>query len=470
MKRCGVFRGYRRAVVTRGGRSVGLPVAGPGKAFGFGLLLAAWALAGCMGQDKKLSGGDDFPNAVETLGKAAADEASDTASWNAYDEAPATPPEAYDDDKAPDMPPQDGLPKGAAVGAQGRIIPGFEIAGAVRNLFLFLDSVTGLTRAIRVQTLADVVVRDTTFYRLELVPPLVRMMRMSGEVAYAGRVERFSYEDADGDGVLSPVGAQSRARLIFAVEHDSGLVELRSVVIGAGADGSFEASADNIVWSREAWTLSGTDTVYNLTIVPVPGDSVVRDPQRAYTTVDVRHMVKAGGTRIAQSYRARLHADSSRNRALRFRRTVTTAAGVTETVALGRDSVADFAPGDTGFVRVAFTAADSAGEGLVSAQAVYRVALADSSSGFENNRLLRLEREKRFGAGPESGRRFRFVPSGTSGEGEVDLRVDWRAGGWIGFAGSVSATGFLGVWADDAGQSGPVRYDAGGAVATGAAP
>src|SRR5690606_27967383 len=113
------------------------------------------------------------------------------------------------------------------------------------------------------------------------------------------------------------------------------------------------------------------------------------------------------GVRIAQSYRTELRADAGQNRALRYRRLVKTARGVTETVALGADSLPDFAPGDTGSVRVTFASSDPA-DTLAYARATYRVALSDTAGTPEGNRLLRIEREKVFGDGRVSGRVFRL--------------------------------------------------------------
>lgn len=452
-------RGRRRAVLAGGSLHA--------------LLLAAWLLAGvgCTGSDD-VAGGDDFPNGIEVLGKAAAEEMADTSSWNAYQDASAASPEAYDSTRVPDAPPDEdpGLARRAAEG-EGRVPPGFEIDGAVRLVTTVFDALTELTRVVREQTVGTIVARDTSYFRLGLAPPLRRMVKMSGVVVYPDRRERFVFEDADGDGILSPLGARSRVRAQFVVERPSGVSERRIVFLAPGPDGSFETAADNVVLSVETARLAGADTLSRVTYAPVPGDSAVRDPQRSFTAADVRRMRQAEGIRITQDSRVRMHADPERNRVVRFRRLVTDAVGMTETVALGRDSLPDFAAGDTGRVLVTFVASDASAS-LISSRARYRVLLADSVQGHAGNRLLGLEREKAYRGGPEVARSFRYVGATPARvedalpQGDLEVRVNLRAGGWVVFEGQGSSAGFEGVWRTG-GDTGHVRFDGTGAVLPG---
>src|SRR6187401_158807 len=133
------------------------------------LLALSLLLAGCF-QDDRVAGGDDFPNSVETLGKEGAARSTDSADWNGYKEAPSTPPGMYDSTSVPDSAPEDSAGSQGKFGStpDGRIPPGFEIAGAVRSVVSLFDPLTGLYRAARLQTIAGIEARDTTWYRLQL--------------------------------------------------------------------------------------------------------------------------------------------------------------------------------------------------------------------------------------------------------------------------------------------------------------
>ena len=479
-----VIRNLTRAA----GRMSGLPLFGGASARAAcaqwsAALLAAAMLSACFSSEGGVAGGDDFPNSVETLGKAAADERADsTEEWNAYRDAPSTPPGVYDSTDAPDGPPENDPPAkrpaevGVAVNlgnASDRVPPGREIAGAVRAVVQVPDT-GGLVRAVRMQTLGSIEARDTTWYRTEGVPPARRALRSSGVVTYAGvnaRSERFAYEDADGDGVLTPAGARSLSRARFTVTYPSGRTENRTVVFSAGPDLSFQRSVDNVHRFQETVHVVGGDTVLRITLRPLPGDSAYRDPARAVNHVDVEHVARVAGVTVTRRYRAEVRADSARNRATRFTREVETAAGVTVTELLGRDSMPDFAPGDTGRVRVTFAGAD-ARDSLLSSETVYRVRLADTAQGHAGNRLLGVERDKVFRSGPVAAVRWSLTPVSPviDGErprdGDVALRVDLRGGGWVNFVGSADSSGFTGVWSDSLGRGGAVRFDAQGRIRT----
>jgi hypothetical protein len=431
----------------------------------------ALLLTGCF-LDERTAGGDDFPNSVETLGKEGTAASTDSADWNAYDDAPSTPPEAYDSAYVPDSAPEEGsTPAKVAASSEGRVPPGLEIAGAVRSLISLSDPLTGLFRAIRVQTLAGIEARDTTWYRLPGLSLTKRVVRMSGVVTYAsGRAERFSFDDADGDSLLTPsVGSANLARVRFVVTYVSGRVEEKAFTVGAGADLAFGTRADNVLRSLESVHRLGSDTLYRLSLRPVGSDSVVYDPVRDSGRVDVEHMVSADGVRTTLAYRTVLFPDSNRNRPVRFHRTVETASGVTETIALGRDSTPDFAPGDTGRVQIRFTSSNTA-DTLSESLSEYRIVLSDTAGRFEGNVLTQIDREKTLRYGEASAVRYRLTPStpipdgGSTRTGSVYLRVDLRSGGWVGLEGSSGPEGISGLWEDSTGKSGTVRFGALGAI------
>jgi hypothetical protein len=380
----------------------------------------------------------------------------------------------------PDAAPEEngpGLQKRGA-NSDGRIPPGLEVAGAVRSLSTILDPQTGLNRVIRTQAISGIEARDTTWYRVQGLPTTRRIMvRMSGVVSYpGGRVERFSFTDADGDSVLSPQpGSRNLARAFFVVEHPFGRIEERAVIIGAGPDREFGTRDDNATRSLETVHRIGTDTVYHLKLRPVVGDSVVRDRERDSSRVDVEHTVTVGGIRVIQVYRTVVKGDSLRNRATRFRRVVTTSQGVTETVALGRDSGSDFTHGDTGIVRVSFTSTQST-DTLASSVFIYRVAVSDTVGRHDRNRLLSVQRDKVYRFGDVAASRFVLRPLApvAGGDrarvGELDMKIDLRAGGSIEFSGTSTAFGYSGTWSGTSGQNGSVFFDSAGTRITSPVP
>lgn len=452
----------------------------------------ALGTSGCTADDRT-AGGDDFPNSVETLGKSAAAEGDEDAGaedWNAYDDAPSTPPEMYDSTRAPDAPPEDdsgaATTKAAAdalirLAAQpeDRVPPGREIADAVRSVTRTIEA-PGLARAVRVQTIPGVTARDTTWYRTDSLLPLVeqRVLRVSGEVAYAARTERFSFEDADGDSILSArPGSRNLSRARFTVEHANGRVEERVVVMGAGPDRLFDTPEDNALRSLELarYDKEG-DTLERLSLRPVAPDSLVRAPGRDSGLVETEHFTAAAGARVTRRYRTLVFADSSRNRALRFTRVRETSAGTFVTEARGRDSLPDFGPGETGVIVERFTPAETgdAADTLASVRTVRRVRLSDEAGKRAGDRLLRIERTRTYRAGAVASLRWILRPAspGRPGEavraGEAELRLEWRDGGWIEFTGESDSSGFFGTWTDSRGESGTVRFDASGSIVTGA--
>jgi hypothetical protein len=441
-------------------------------------------LSGCF-QQERVAGGDDFPNSVETLGKSAAAERNDSTQWNGYEDAPSTPPGVYDSTEIPDQPPQDQAPAAKAAvsapGLVGRLVPGLEIADAVRNVTRGPDSSPGLPpgllRAVRVQTIEGAEARDTTWYRVDSVPPLVRVVRISGLVTYVvGRTERFVFEDADGDGFLTRLpGTRGLARARFVVEHALGRIEERDLIIGAGPDGLFATRGDNTLRALDVVHRLGTDTLLRLALRPVEGDSVVFDPARGMNRVVAEHVVTALGAHVSLFYRAAVFADSSRNHPYRFRRVVTTAAGVTETVVLGRDTLPDFAPGDTGRVRIVFTSS-AAADTLAGASSEYRVALSDTAGRYAGNRLLQVDREKSYRLGKASSISYRLTPAapvpagGYARTGSVEMRLELRSGGWIEFTGEATVSGLSGTYAESGGKTGAVHFDAAGKITKTPAP
>jgi hypothetical protein len=429
--------------------------------------------------DDRVAGGDDFPNSVQTLGKSAVKEGGDTTEWNAYKQAPDSADGLYDTTYVPDSVPEEGgsgLPKRSLDGLLqlgDGIIPGRDVAGAVRALDTLLDSITGVLSTVRVQSTAQFTLRDTTWHRDSA--GLVVILRVSGALDRPdGSRETFAFDDGDGDGLLTARAANSVVVIRMAWRLPSGDSGERTLRVTAGADRNFNLRADNALLAFAQTHLSGGDTLLHLVLRDGDGDGLIFNPLRDSSLVDVERVSRSttgAYARLTMHYRLAAFArpQAARNRAVRFRSVLETGIGTTETVALGRDSLPDFAPGDTGRVRVVFT-----GERLIDTLArsewVFRVRLSDTAGHHAGNTLHRVDRDKTFRHGTRSGlwvTRWPAapVPDGSFARvGTLFLRSDYRDGSWAEFSGEFTPTGSTGTWTDSEGRGGLVHYDASGAI------
>ena len=440
-----------------------------GRFFGaFAAALSLFVLAGCF-SDGNMQGGDDYPNSVEPMGKHAARERADSSEWNAYRDAPDGAPGMYDTTPVPAGPPPENAPKrGATVVLPSLDVTlGTEVTGSARLVQSGPDT-AGVLRAVRTQTIAAVLFSavDTTWYKVEGVTP--RILRVSGKVSYAGDVRYTAFEDGDGDGYVSPTGAGSVVQMRFLTMRASGAREERTVRVSAGPDGDFNKARDNSLVSLRKTVVQALDTLLSLVLTDADGDGFLYNPLRDSSRIAVESKTRAPGDRTELSYRINIFADSTRNYAYRYRRVLTTAAGVEETEALGRDSMPDFAPGDSGSVRVRFTSTVAA-DTLASSDSRYAVRLSASPGNAAGNKLIQVDRVKTFRAGVVSGLRYRLKPDAAVADGSfartgaLFLRADLRAGGWVQLDGRADAD-MSGILTDSEGRSGTVHLRLDGTV------
>jgi ribosomal protein L35AE/L33A len=416
-------------------------------------------------------GGDDIPNSVEPMGKHAAAERADSSEWNAYDDAPSGASGMYDTAHVPNAPPSQGAPKRGVL----QVLPslemalGSEVAGAARAVQSDTGSAPGVVRTVRTQLLGSFFAADTTWYKVE--GSAVRVVRVSGKVSFAGDVRYTAFEDGDGDGYLSPAGAGSVVQIRQVTILASGRREEQTRRVGAGPDNDFNRAGDNSLQSLQKVAMHALDTLLSLVVSDLDGDGFLYNPLRDSNKIGVESKMAGDGGRTDLSYRVNVFADSTRNYAYRYRKVFTSARGIEETTALGRDSLPDFAPGDSGSVRVRFTSTVTA-DTLASSYSRYAVRLSSLPGDAAGNRLIQVDREKTFRAGPVSVLRFSLkpavpVPDGSfARDGALFVRADLRAGGWVQFAGQAAAD-ISGTVTDSEGRSGVVRIRLDGTVKSG---
>lgn len=442
------------------------------------------ALAGCFG-DERVAGGDDIPNSVEPLGKRTAEARRDSSDWNAHGEAPQSAPGVYDSARVPESAPQSGSAKSGASASAGAISGaagaqlltldaeiGFELPGTERLLNVITEPVTGLLRVVRVQSLPALAgqaafrAEDTTWYKADSAGP--RLVRVSGFVQTQGETRYAVFEDGDGDGLLSPRAAGSLARVRFTTVRASGERETRAMTWRAGDDKDFNRRGDNGLAALQRSIVSGLDTLLSLVLTDADGDGLVYNPFRDSNQVEVASRARAGGVHTTLVYRVAVFRDSARNYAHRYRRVTTSVAGTDSVFAFGRDSLPDFAPGDTGFARRVFLPA-SASDTVASTEGVFKVVLSAARDG-SGNRLLEVNRKQvyRFGAFASFDYRLRPTAPVADGSfaraGAVRARAELASGGSITFDGEATATEIFGGVMDSEGRKGTVRYDLEGKV------
>ncbi|MCD6023877.1 MAG: hypothetical protein K0Q91_793 [Fibrobacteria bacterium] len=431
---------------------------------GLGAALALLAFTGCFRDD----GGDDIPNSVEPLGKHAANERADSSEWNAYEDAPSGASGMYDTARVPEDPPSQTAPKRGALQAFPSldIALGTEIAGAVRVVLSDTGSAPGVTRAVRTQSLGSFSSTDTTWYKID--GNGLRLVRVSGKVSYGGDTRYTVFEDGDGDGYLSPAGAGSVVVVRHVTVFASGRRDEHAVRMGAGPDGDFNKAGDNSLHSLGKLSMHALDTLLSLVVRDADGDGVLYNPLRDSNKIGVESKVAGDAGRTDLFYHANVFTDSTRNYAYRYRKVFTGPRGVEETTALGRDSLPDFVPGDSGWVRVRFTST-VASDTLASSWSRYAVRLSSQPGNAAGHRLIQVDREKTFRAGVVSGLRFSLrpgtsVPAGSFARtGSLFARIDLRAGGWAQLEGEAAAD-ISGTVTDSEGRSGVVRIRLDGTV------
>ena len=91
-----------------------------------------------------------------------------------------------------------------------------------------------------------------------------------------GRVETAVFTDGDGDGLVTAVGGNSRARLVITVAQN-GTEEKTTLLVGAGADADFDLEDDNTVLEAAWVKTEGGAVVAGSTFLDGDKDGVILD-------------------------------------------------------------------------------------------------------------------------------------------------------------------------------------------------
>jgi len=139
-----------------------------------------------------------------------------------------------------------------------------------------------------------------------------------------GRVETADISDADGDGILNPKSAASKANIVFTA-LENGVLEKTTLVVGPGPDVNFDTEADNLIYTASWSKTSGADTLGTAVYTDADSDGVAVDNGKA-SVVDLDFYQKgpskdhpdAVWSRAQMRLVVRYHVDAKEARRVRF--------------------------------------------------------------------------------------------------------------------------------------------------------
>lgn len=457
-------------------------------------LLALLLLCGCLWEKQtRVAGGDDVPNDVEPLGKHAAAARDDSTDWNGFKTTPRTAPGMYDTaavpDSAPDTAGAGAQPKRSAASAgdarplaKGSAVTSSQRAAGALPLdslplgtpadtvaVSVVDSAQGAVQVVHAQVKDSVRTLDSTVLAPDPAHPGAAgsVLQVSGRISYADTAlwKTYLYRDADGDGFLAPrAGSANLADLEIAAKAADGEVTRLSQRIAAGPDLDFNRHGDNRLLASLVVVTAGTDTLRTVRLLDADGDSAVIDFAKDTNLVDLIETDRnSGDTGASVAITARVvvySKDSTRNYAIRYRRTETRPDG-SILVLEGRGPWPDssFRAGDEAAWEVTRTFPQ--GNGLSLAARTFSVKLGARPGEFAADSLIRWEATQHFQAQASqayAGFSFSLRPDAPVADGHwpaggaVEASMLYRDGTATVFTGEADALGMHGSVKDVSGS------------------
>lgn len=412
-------------------------------------LAALSALSGCMTEDKKTAGVDEFPNSIYARVNTFLDEGKKSED---IDPVPSLTDDVLGQ---PGFNVGAGKVAGAKIaaaakqGAESAILRGLAKAaadtGCKTGVWTITDSV-GAPLKHTLNTLSVCVDAKA----LDTIKNNETVLHGKSVTTYnSGRVETADFSDADGDGILNPTGTASQANIVFTAT-ENGVSEVTRLVIGPGPDANFNTEADNLVYTAVWSKTSGTDTLGTATYADADSDGVAVDNGKA-SVVDLDLYQKgpsedhpdAVWSRAQMRLVVRYHVEAKEARRVRFemedkagRRTIGEI--------LGREGGKDFDMADT--VQAHFLSIGTAASDTLDSMDVHLAMglgkdfdskLDDSVYAMDVRTLKKL--------GEEKSAHFSFqsdkpIPSGKDPvSGVLSMEVDYADGTSIAVDGRISA-------------------------------
>ncbi len=445
--------------------------------------------------DIQTAGGDDYPNAIEVLGKRSASAYNYHENWNsAFHEMPDSVPGAYDTVQVPESAqPQksEPLPKFATL-SQVDVLPILSLDSILQpdslldSVKTVVDSTDGKTTVVRTRDTDKIAIEDSV---VSLPPKIAaplpgdsvgistpRIVEVAGSFTYKedGRIERFRFSDGDGDGVLTAEpGSDNVAAIELSTAWPSGEKKVRLLRIAAGDDLDFNRQEGNLLLSSRFVKLQNLDTVEVWELLDAEGKGSILDYSLDSNIVDWVGRVTGAGVdteilEIQTRIRWVVFPDAGRNYVVYFREeNILRDGGRIALEIRGERSDSTFRPGE----RASITRLTEKPEGDTATTSIrWSVDVDANPASYANNRLVSFQVKQRYRRGDwESFEFFHIpdvpVPAGSSevqGFTEATLVPPSQAA--YSFSGLRSATGWKGTVAGPENRIWQVRYSPQGQV------
>ncbi len=264
-----------------------------------------------------------------------------------------------------------------------------------------------------------------------------------------GRVETTDISDADGDGKLNPVSKDSKAAILFTAE-DKGVLETTRLMVGPGPDVNFDTEQDNLVYAVSWIKTSGADTLGTAVYADADSDGVAVDNGKA-SLVDLDFYQKGPSadhpdalwSRAKMRLLVRYHVDAKEVKRVRFE--MEDAAGRRSIgEVLNRDGGMDFDMRDT--VQAHFlTYGAAAGDTLDSMDVHLSMGLGKDFDDKSDDSVYAIDVRTAKKSGEEKSAHFSFqsakpIPSGKDPvSGTLSMEVDYADGTALKVDGKINA-------------------------------
>jgi len=246
------------------------------------------------------TGGDDFPNAMVSLGKTVAEQFNTVSDWQEDLATPKSVPSVSQetDISLPTVNTTPSLSKSKATTAD---LAGIDTAyetiiwddtassGIITYIYTAFNDSLYITDTVVIlynEKVTDTIEDNEEYY--SITGKITNLIDQSHQY--------FLYKDADGDSSLNnPDAAQNRVSALWRITSAEGIATTMDLIIDAGADNSIEGEDDNGYLRSEVLVSTGADTILYYAYVDADGDSLIyRENNPDSHIVDLIYIAKAG--------------------------------------------------------------------------------------------------------------------------------------------------------------------------------
>ncbi len=384
--------------------------------FATGIAILAATLLGACVFEQQTAGGEDFPNTLEPLGKAAAEPIANHTQWDQFQNIPAVPNVQSSDTLAQPAP--------TAKPALAKIAASDSATWDLRDTALAQG---GVAREYVVKSGLLKIERDTLVYRWnaafgDSVPGSAVLLEVRGRtLTYLTlRLLVYRYLNLDSSGALDQADFTE-----YTVGFADSAVHILHIKMLAGPDGDLATLGDNL-WKQYEFlrVRGGTDTLEWTRVVDADGDGLLWSGGDS-GMVDLRQDVESPALRpqdlhLSLNLRAKVYHKGDSAIPLAYTETNALRNGVT-TVFTAKGVHVDslLIPGDTAVVT--FDQIYPPDADRVESYARYRILLASQPWHFADNALIRFHAENTWRAGVIRSAIMDFTPDSMVVSGQLQI-------------------------------------------------